>query len=156
MAYIPRFGTAKRDAIFACEALIAWKAGLGRDPICNIPGCGLPVTVDQAWDESHHPDQPRVFGGRSVGVAHSKCNRDHGAQVVKPQVAKCDRVRDRHLGLTGPGLGPHPMKAGRRSRITKTLHHGIKRRQTLGEKLAATLARRNFRDVDVTTGGEAS
>lgn len=151
MAYIPRFGTAKRDTLYACEALVAYKAGRGRVPICNL--CDEPVLPEQAWDESHHPDQPRVFGGRSVGVGHEKCNRLHGAQVVKPQVAKCDRVRARHLGIAGPGLGDYPMKAGRRSGVTKTIRHGVQPRQTQAQKLAATLDRRHFRDV--TTAGEA-
>lgn len=142
MAYKPRFGTARRDALYQCEALVAHKAGRGRVPICNL--CDRPVTPDQAWDESHHPDQPRVFGGRSVGIAHLACNRLHGAQVVAPQVAKCERVRRRHLGIAGPGLGQHPLPAGKRSPVTKTLRHGPQPRLTASEKLAVTLARRRF------------
>jgi hypothetical protein len=141
-AYKAKFGSRKRDAIWQCECLAAWRSGRGRLPICNL--CDTPVLTDEPWHESHHPDHPRVFGGKSVGVAHALCNLLHGANVVKPAVDKCNRVRDRHLGLKGPGLGRYPMKAGRRSRFTKTMRRGLQQRTTQAEKLAATLTRRAF------------
>lgn len=140
MRYQPRFSSRKRDDLWSRECMASHSAGRGRLPICNL--CDEPVTADQAWDESHHPAQPRVFGGKSVGIAHHDCNHRHGFIVVKPQVDKCNRVRRRHLGITGPGLGRYPMKAGRRSRVTKTMRHGLKPRLTLSQKLAAMRAKR--------------
>lgn len=142
MAYQPLFSSKQRDYLWSRECLAAWRAGRGRLPICNI--CDTPVQIDDPWDESHDPAQPRVFGGKSVGIAHRGCNHRHGYMVVKPQVDKCDRVRARHLGLKGPGLGRYPMKAGRRSAVTKTMNRGVKPRLTLGQRLAALQARRFF------------
>jgi hypothetical protein len=64
-------------------------------PDCNI--CGLPVYPFDRWEESHVP-VPKCFGGTETGVAHTKCNREHGAKVVTPMTAKSDRVRQRYIG----------------------------------------------------------
>lgn len=138
MAYKPMFGSKKREALWQCEVLAAYKAGRGREPICNL--CDLPVTVHDAWDESHDRGRAKAFGGKSVGIAHRLCNRLHGQQVVVPAVAKSNAVRKRYLGITGPGLGRFPMQGGRRSRISKTMRHGVQPRLTLAEKHARTMA----------------
>lgn len=148
MAYTPRFGSKERDELWSRERLAAHLAGRGNLPICNI--CDEPVHEDEPWDESHDPAQPKVFGGKSTGIAHARCNRLHGAQVVKPQVAKCDRIRKKHLGLKRPGMGRHPLPAGVRTKITRTMKHGVKPRLTLSEKLARMRAKRAFGAPELT------
>lgn len=156
MAYRPDpfFRTRKREALWQCEELKSYRGGLGNVVICNLCGREVVKFVD-AWDESHDPAQPRVFGGRSVGIAHRACNRLHGAQVVRPLVAKCDRIKKRHLGLKLPGTGRHPLPAGVRTRITRTMHHGVKPRLTGAEKHAALMARRYPFGAPGAHGGEA-
>jgi len=139
MRYRPRFGTKRRDDLYAREALAAHKAGRGPHPIC--PHCDLPVTTDQAWDEAHI-GAPRCFGGKETGVGHMLCNRLDGAKNVTPAAAKARRVRMKHLGITGPGLGPHPLPAGRRSSISKSVSGPVKPRLTHAQKHAAFMARR--------------
>jgi hypothetical protein len=65
-------------------------------PRCNI--CGEFVLPGQAWDESHE-GAPHALGGTRTGIAHRRCNRDHGAQVVTPMVAKAKRLYDKHRGI---------------------------------------------------------
>lgn len=48
-------------------------------PLCNL--CGLPVYPGDSWDESHFP-VPKSLGGTETGIAHMRCNRDHGAKIV--------------------------------------------------------------------------
>lgn len=96
MRYRPRFNSKKREALWQREQLAAYLAGRGQLPICNI--CDLPVDPADAWDESHDPALPRALGGKSVAIAHHDCNHRHGAEVVTPLVARCDRVRRKHLG----------------------------------------------------------
>lgn len=85
---------------------------------CNL--CGLTVAPGTDWDESHGPI-PKAFGGASVWIAHRKCNRDHGAKLVTPMVAKAKRQRRKHLGIERPGLGKAKLPAGRDSRQRKKL-----------------------------------
>lgn len=148
MVYKPMFGSLKREALWLSERLKAYLAGRGIDPICNL--CDTPVSAKEPWHESHHPDQPKVFGGKSVGIAHKACNELHNNLVVTPAVAHCDRVRKRFLGLAGPGLGRYPMAAGRRSKITKTMGRGVQPRRTLAEKHAATMAKRAIGTLEVS------
>ena len=136
--YKPRFNSLRREALWFAERLRARNAGRGGLPICNI--CDLPVAEIDAWDESHHPAHPKVFGGRSVGIAHHRCNLEHGAKMVTPAKAKADRVRRFHIGAAGPGLGRFPMRGGRRDRIRKTMNRGVVERLSSGERHAATLA----------------
>lgn len=130
----------QRAALWAREATNAYLDGRGRLPICNL--CNLPLAIGDDWDESHAPEKPRCFGGRRVGVAHRLCNRDHGSKVVTPALAKSNRVRNRHIGASGPGLGKAPMRAGRRSGLSKTFRHGLVPRLTHAQKHAAFLAGR--------------
>lgn len=150
MAFKYRFGSRKRDHLWSRECLCSHLAGRGPLPICNL--CDVVVNAGDDWHESHDPAQPRVFGGKSVGIAHALCNILHGVRVVKPAVTRSNRIRDVHLGLKGPGLGPCPMRAGRRSPITKTMRHGVQPRRSSSEKLAETLAKRAFA---TTTGAQA-
>lgn len=150
MAYKPLFGSVQREQVWQLECLAAYKAGRGRLPIC--PHCDLPVTPGQDWDRVHIT-VPRAFGGKSVGVGHRKCNQLDNNQVVTPAVAKAERVRKKHFGITTPGLGRAPMACGRRSRQSKSMAGGVKRRLTHAEKHAAFLKARYFVDVEDISGG---
>lgn len=110
-------------------------------PACNI--CDLLIQPGQDWDESHDPEGPaHVFGGTETGVAHSRCNRLHGAQVVRPQVAKCDRVEQKFTGAYRPRT---PMRGGRFDKVSKSMAGGVKVRKTLSQKHAETMAKRQVR-----------
>jgi len=139
MAYKPRFGSKRRDELYSRECLAAHKAERGSHPICVH--CDLPVMPGQAWDESHI-GTPKALGGKSTGVGHLVCNRLDGAKSVTPMVAKVKRIRLRNLGVTGPGLGPHSLPGGRRSRISKSVSGAVKPRLTHAQKHAAFMARR--------------
>jgi hypothetical protein len=139
--YLPRFGTKKREALYQREELAAHFAGRGQYPICNL--CDLPVMPGQAWDESH-VGAPKSLGGTSTGIAHRRCNHEHGAAVVTPMVAKAKRNRRKHVGIAGVGLGRHPLPAGVRTKITKTMLRGVQPRLTLSERLDALRKRRGF------------
>src|SRR5258708_6694376 len=131
MAYRPRYGTRHRDFLYKDAATTAYMDGRGEHPIC--PHCDLPVTPDQAWDEVHIA-APACFGGKSKTVGHKRCNELGNNEVVTPAAAKAERVRKRDLGITGPGLGRHAMRGGRRSKLRKTFAHGVQPRLTLTEK----------------------
>lgn len=145
MAYQYRFGTKLRDQTWALEKLAAYKAERGEFPICVH--CDQPVAIGQAWDVAH-VTIPRAFGGKSVGCGHRNCNQLDNNQVVTPAVAKAERVRKNHVGITGPGLGPTPMRCGRRSPQSKTMRHGVQPRLTSAEKHRDFLRRRYFLDVE--------
>ena len=99
MTFRRRLTTKQRRELYNSEAVKAKALGLGEHPICNISWCKQLVLPGQAWDESHD-GVPHAFGGNIVGVAHSRCNRLHGAKVVTPMVAKSKRVKDRFLDIT--------------------------------------------------------
>jgi hypothetical protein len=108
----------------AREALYDRCRGENAFPICNIPGCGLPVLPHQDWDESHI-GAPAAFGGTDTGVAHRKCNRDHGAQVVTPMVAKAKRGRQKFIGAW---VSNYPMRGGRNDSIKRTMSGRVVKR----------------------------
>lgn len=149
MAYKPIFGSKLREQVWQLECLAAYKAERGKYPICVH--CDLPVTPDQAWDRSH-VTVPRALGGKSVGVGHRRCNQEDNHNVVTPMVAKAEAVRKKFVGIDGPGLGPQPMRFGRRSSESKTMRHGIQPRLTGAQKHREFLARRYFIDVDDIDG----
>lgn len=100
-------------------------------PDCNI--CSLPVMHGQAWDVSHDPKgRPHALGGTDVAVAHSRCNRLHGAQVVRPLMAKLTRIRQR---FTGAYQARRPMRCGRKDGLKLTMDGRLVERKTLGEQL---------------------
>jgi hypothetical protein len=105
--------TTSRQKLYDSEVAKAKAAGRGELPICNI--CDCPIGIGQAWHESHDPSGiPKALGGTSVGIAHAKCNLDHGAKVVTPYVAKQKRIRARH---TGAYRSLKPLPGGRNSPI---------------------------------------
>jgi hypothetical protein len=142
MRYRPRFGSARREGVWYGACIAAYLGGNGANPICNL--CGLPVFETDDWDESHDPGRAKVFGGKVTGVAHRRCNREHGAKVVTPAKAKSDRVRRRHAGELGPGRGKRLLPGGRRSSISKTFNRGVQPRLTGAEKHALMMAAREI------------
>jgi hypothetical protein len=149
MAYKPLFGSKLREQVWQLECLAAYKAGRGKYPICVH--CDLPVTPDQAWDRAHIT-VPRALGGKSVGVAHCRCNALDNNRVVTPTVAKAEEVRKKFLGIKGVGLGRSPMRCGRRSLQTKTMRNGVQPRLTGAQKHRDFLRRRFFIEVDDIDG----
>jgi hypothetical protein len=143
------FGSRKRENLWQACRVTAYLAGRGDCPICNL--CDTPVTADQDWHESHLPWRGAPAHLRSVGIAHKDCNLLHGRTVVVPAFAKADRINDRRLGLKGPGLGRHPMRAGRLSRVTKTMRRGVQPRLSIAERHAAFLARRAIVPLEVSS-----
>ena len=151
MAYKYRFGTKVRDQTWALEKLAAYRAGRGELPICVH--CDQPVQIDQAWDVAH-VTVPRTFGGKSVGCGHRKCNQEDNASVVIPAFSKAERVRKFNCGITGPGLGKHPMQGGRRSLVSKTFSHGVQPRLSSRQRHQLFLQRRAIVSIEET--GEVS
>lgn len=143
------FGSRQREAIWCREATNAYIDGRGHFPICNI--CDQPVHPQEDWDISHD-GVPRAFGGKLKGVGHRDCNRRHGSEVVVPFIAKTNAMHDKHIGVRGPGLGRHPMRAGRRSHESKTFEGGLVARLTLSEKIARMRARRAVLPLSIRPG----
>lgn len=103
--------------------------GTNAVPECNI--CGLPILLNEPWDESHDPEGvPHALGGTDTGVAHRDCNRRHGAEVVIPMVAKAKRGRQKHIGAF---VTKAPMPCGRASQRSHAMAGGIKLRQNLAD-----------------------
>jgi hypothetical protein len=90
-----RLTTAQRRALYEAELADAVEDG-AEYPACNI--CGGPIFSTDGWDVSHMP-VAAALGGTRTGIAHRRCNREHGAKVVTPAVAQAKRRRDRHLGI---------------------------------------------------------
>ncbi|HEX4114162.1 MAG TPA: hypothetical protein VH020_16635 [Stellaceae bacterium] len=146
MAYKPRFNSIRREKAWNGAKAAAFYAGLGSHPVCNL--CQLPVFETDDWDESHDPAKPKCFGGRDTGVAHRRCNRDHGAKVVTPAYAEGNRVRRKAIGALKPGMGKSPMRGGRRDDFKIAVGGGRKPRLTNAERHREFLASRALRDDD--------
>jgi len=115
----PRSRTKAREALYQRECEKARAAGLGDYPICNL--CGFPVLPGRLWDESHDPALPRARGGTETAIAHRKCNRRHGAEVVVPTLAKTKRQWRDHRGIADLGIEPTRLPGGRDDRLKKKL-----------------------------------
>jgi len=139
MTYNPMFGSKRREDLWLRECFNAFAAGRGLLPIC--PHCDRQVTAGQAWDESH-VGRPKANGGKSVAVGHRSCNREDGAKVVTPAIAKANAQRRFHLGISGPGLGRHPMQGGRRSQLSRSMRGRVQPRLTLPQRLELMRAAR--------------
>jgi hypothetical protein len=126
MTFPRRLSPKAREALWHAQAAMAREAGRGEYPICNL--CGGFVLPGRLWDVSHDPSRPRAWGGEDVGVAHRKCNRQHGARVVTPAVAKAKRQWRNNVGINEPGLGPNPLPGGRLDRLKKKMSGEVVRR----------------------------
>lgn len=94
--------TKSRDELYEREQRKALASGRGDHPICNLCNlCDLAIFPGQEWDESHFPI-PKAFDGNAVGIAHRRHNREHGAKVVTPMVAKMKRQRSKHTRVSDP------------------------------------------------------
>lgn len=112
----------RRLSSTAREALYDRCRGDAPYPMCNL--CPLPIIPGQEWDESH-VGAPAALGGTDTGVAHRKCNRDHGAKVVTPMVAKAKRGRQKFIGAWVPRT---PMRGGRNDTIKRTMSGRVVKR----------------------------
>lgn len=115
-----------REELWKSEAQKAREAGRGEYPICNL--CGFSVLPGRLWDESHS-GVPHAFGGTAVGIAHRRCNRQHGAKIVTPMVAKAKRQWRLSVGISEPGLSETPLPGGRFDRLKKKLNGRVVERQ---------------------------
>lgn len=94
-------------------------------PVCTI--CGFSVAPGQQWDVAH-VGAPAALGGTEVGIAHRRCNREEGARVVTPLVAKTKRIREKHTGAREQGRGRRAMPCGRDSGWKKRIDGTVVRR----------------------------
>lgn len=120
-----------------------WKTEAAKHPegyvFCNL--CGNRVLPGDDWDRSHNAEAPRCFGGSVVGVGHRRCNTKNNIEYVIPAAAEARNRFNRHVGITGPGLGRNPMVAGRRSGITKKISGEVEPRMPRYGKHARAMAR---------------
>jgi hypothetical protein len=112
----------------------------GGSVICNL--CEREVIAGDDWDQSH-AGTPSALGGRTVGIAHRRCNREHGSSVVTPMVAKAKRQRRNHLGITGPGLGAASLPCGRNSGFKKTMRGEVVERISQSRAHREMMAKRD-------------
>lgn len=108
---------------------------------CNI--CGLPVRPGARWEISH-TGAPAALGGVSVGVAHFRCNQDHGHSIIAPMVAKAKRQYRKHNGIVSPGMSSRPLPGGRNSGAKKTFANGVVERKSQAELYRETMAKRKI------------
>lgn len=101
--------------------------------------CGGEVHKDKPWDVCHL-GIPNAHGGDLVGIGHRDCNRDDAVTFVIPYYWRTKRLKDRHTGITGPGLSDNPLPAGRRSNVMKKLNGKIEQRLSGSQKHARTMA----------------
>lgn len=106
---------------------------------CNL--CGCRVFPGELWVESHI-GVPKAHDGNTVGIAHKRCNDLDNNTFVTPFIAKTKRLRRRHLGIAGPGLGITPLPAGRESKVSKKLNGEVVPRQPRYAKHHAAMAKR--------------
>ena len=109
------------------QALYDREKGDREFPICWH--CRLEIMTGQAWDIAHK-ETPAAFGGSAVSLAHRRCNRRHGASIVRPMVTKSNNVRARHTGAFVP---IKKLPGGRDDRLRKKLDGRVVLRET-GER----------------------
>ncbi len=112
-----RLTTKQREELWQAEAQKAVDAGVGEFPVCNI--CGFSILPGRKFDASHDPTKPRWLGGLITGIAHEKCNRDHGAKIDLPLFARNERIRKRHMDFTRSRT---PMPGGRDDKLKRKLN----------------------------------
>ena len=130
--------TRRRQALWDRETARALEAKRGDCPICNL--CDLPVFRCDKWDESHD-GTPKVFGGKITGIAHTACNRRHGASIVKPLVTKAKNVRARHTGAYRPRKA---FPAGKDSGLKRKIGGEIVVWMSVAEQIRQTLEKRRI------------
>lgn len=94
-------------------------------PSCNI--CGGLILRGMRWHQSHNPLLPAALGGEVTGIAHAKCNLDHGHKIATPQVAKNKRQRQKDIGAWRTS---RPMVGSRASNIKFAMNGAVLNRAT--------------------------
>jgi hypothetical protein len=130
--------TKRRQALWDAEVARSEAAKLGSYPVCNL--CDQPVLPVDKWDESHD-GTPKAFGGKITGIAHTACNRRHGASVVKPLVTKAKNVRARHTGAYRPRKA---FAAGKDSPLKRKIGGEVVARMSVVEQIRQILERRRI------------
>lgn len=91
------------------------------DGVCHL--CGGKVQIGQAWEASH--EIPLALGGEDGGsnlrVAHAKCHRTHTSVVDIPTIAKSNRVRLKHAGISKASRMPGSRASGWKRKLDGTV-----------------------------------
>lgn len=125
----------KRAALARCKDA----AGM---PRCECGTCGR-AALYVGHFHYHHLIPWAISHDSSLGNCgawRDECHERYTAEVDIPAIAKADRRRDAHYGTASPKR--HPMRAGRRSQLSKSFRHGLVPRLTGSEKHALCMARR--------------
>ena len=126
MTFRRRLSTTQRRALY--DAAVETARAAGREhPACNL--CPHPILPGQAWDVSHE-GIPAALGGTAIGLAHRRCNRIHGAQIVTPMVAKAKRTGDKFRDIK---RASNPLPGGREDLRKRTMAGVVVNRAT-GER----------------------
>jgi 5-methylcytosine-specific restriction endonuclease McrA len=92
---------------------------------CYLCGCIINAGRGEAWEVEHV--EAREIGGRddwaNLRPAHVKCHKVKTAQD-KAVIAKCNRVRNKHLGIKKPSRFP----CSRNSPFKMKIGGGVERR----------------------------
>lgn len=129
MTFRRRLSTTQRRALYDSAVETAREAGKDH-PDCNL--CPHPILPGQLWDASH-VGAPHALQGNDIGIAHRRCNRIHGAQIVTPMVAKAKRTGDKFLDIK---RSRQPMQGGRDDPRKRTMGGVVVDRRT-GERWGA-------------------
>lgn len=118
-----RLTTTQRRALYEDAEKRAHTAGR-EHPACNL--CPHPILPGQLWDVSHE-GVPAALGGTLVLIAHRRCNRIHGSQIVTPMVAKAKRTGDKFRDIK---RARNPMAGGKDDPRKRTLGGEVVDRET--------------------------
>jgi hypothetical protein len=124
-----RLTTTQRRKLYESAESAARAAGR-EHPACNL--CPHPILPGQAWDVSHE-GVPAALGGTVIAVAHKRCNRIHGAQIVTPMVAKAKRTGDKFRDIKRTR---NPLPGGKSDPRKRTMAGEVVDRET-GERWGA-------------------
>ncbi len=114
---MPRLTATRREEIYDAAR------GEREHPICKL--CDLPIVPGQEWDVSHDKHLPKALGGKVDGIAHRRCNREHGHSHDTPLVAKAKRIRQKHIGAWQPRT---VMPGSRESGLKRKMNGTVERR----------------------------
>jgi hypothetical protein len=94
-------------------------------------GCGGPLSIGRIRYNHRIPwKTSRDSSLSNCQVLRVECDRVITYTRDIPQLAKSERVRDRHLGIIRPGMGPRPLPGGRNDRLKKTIRGEVVDRRT--------------------------
>lgn len=123
----------------AATKRLAWKRA---DNTCEC-GCGLSLIPPHIRYDHRIPwEISRDSSLANCQVLTLGCDRHKTYQRDLATIAKLVRQSDRHLGISGPGKGPRPMRYGARSKLKKTFRNGVVPRLNGAQLHARTMAKR--------------